>query len=214
MNGLVGEFLRRVESIERRQLNLGQLCRGPVPYLSSQIQSVTLESYVPASEHLNRYSISTHDPNDTSMFSHGPVHATGLHGDEALLVSKAKRRPVIVMSQPNSDWSLGGARLAERGFVCVPIYSYQPRDYPELRDRVESHEYPWWIHIPEFSTFREGFARLDRIQVIEERQLEPWFYALTEDALWFISEWLRYYLTEEIDPMLLDYHNELAGDLP
>ena len=39
-------------------------------------------------------------------------------------------------------------------------------------------------------------------------------YALTEDALWFVSEWLGYYLTEDIDPMLLDYREESLRNLP
>ena len=158
--------------------------------------------------------MSTYAPNDSSIFSRTPVYEIGLQYNEAMLINKAKLRPVLIMSQSNSDWSLGGGRLTERGFVCVPIYSYQQRDSGEFRMRVAAQEYPWWIHIPEFSTFREGFARLDRLQMIEQRQLRYMQYALTEDALWFISEWLRYYLTEDIDPMLLEYRDESLRDLP
>ena len=158
--------------------------------------------------------MSTHGPTDLSIFSHAPVREIDLQYNEAMLVNRAKRRPVIVMSQPNLDWLLGGGRLDERGFVCAPIYSYQSRDSDEFRLRIAAQEYPWWIHIPTFSTFTEGFVRLDRIQVIEEQQLEPWNYALTDSALWFVSEWLRYYLTEEIDPLLEDYRRESLSNFP
>ena len=45
----------------------------------------------------------------------------------------------------------------------------------------------------------EGFVRLDRLQVVEEKFLNLRNVAPTDDALWFISEWLRFHLTGEID---------------
>ena len=67
--------------------------------------------------------------------------------------------------------------------------------------------------MPEQFDFREGFARIDRIQTVEESHLRPTRNALTEDALWFVSEWLRYWCTEEIDPVLLEYRQELLQSL-
>lgn len=55
---------------------------------------------------------------------------------------------------------------------------------------------------------------MDRAQVIADTLLNPRQVALTKDALWFVSEWLRYYVTEEIDPLLMEYRSELMKALP
>lgn len=210
---LVGEFYRHVTQIESRQLDRGQICWGPVRYLSSQVQCVTLTSYNPLDERLNAYSMSTHEPDEPSVFDHPPVHELRLQSNEALLVDRAKRRPVVVMSQKNESWPTAGARLAERGLVCLPMYSFHPNDSQEFRRRIWAQEYPWWLYLPEHLSLLEGFARLDRLQTIEETHLQPTLYALTDDALWFASEWMRYYMTEEIDEFLLEYRQELIESL-
>ena len=212
---LVGDFYRSVTRAEARQLNRGQICWGPVRYISSQFQTVDLSSYNPRDERLNQYSLTTHEPDDLSIFDHFPVHELRLQSDEALLVDRAKRRPVVVMSQRNEYWAMGGARLSERGLVCLPMYSFQRDDSQEFRNRIQAQEYPWWIYLPERSSFqvREGFARIDRLQTIEELQLQPARYALTDDALWYASEWLRYFLTGEIDELLFEYREESLRNL-
>ena len=210
---LVGDFYRSVTRAEARQLNRGQICWGPVRYISSQYRSLDLDSYNPGDERLNQYSLTTHEPDDLSIFDHFPVHELRLQHDEALLVDRAKRRPVVVMSQRNEFWSMGGARLSERGLVCLPMYSFQHDDSREFRNRVRAQEYPWWLYLPEYRSLNEGFARIDRLQTIEELQLQPTQYALTDSALWFASEWLKYYLTGEIDELLFEYREETVRNL-
>ena len=210
---LVGKFYRPVKPIKARQLYRGQICWSPILYLSPRLQTVSIRSHSPRHELLNELSISTHAPDDFSVFDHPPVHELRLQNDEALVVNKAKRRPVIVMSQRNTPWQMAGARLSERGLVCLPMYSFHPQDSREFRNRIRAQEYPWWLYLPEHTTFREGFARLDRLQTIEESHLQPALHALSDDALWFVSQWLRYYLTEEIDDFLLDYRRELIQSL-
>ena len=210
---LVGDFYRSVTRAEARQLDRGQICWGPVRYLSSQFQTADLSSYNPRDERLNEYSLTTHEPDDLSLFDHFPVHELRLQNDEALLVDRAKRRPVVIISQRNEYWSMGGARLSERGLVCLPMYSFHPDDSPEFRRRIRAQEYPWWLYLPEYRSLREGFARIDRLQTIEELQLQPTLFALTDDALWYASEWLRYFLTGEIDDLLFEYREESLRNL-
>ena len=38
--------------------------------------------------------------------------------------------------------------------------------------------------------------------------LDPMRVALTENALWFASEWMRHYLTGDIEPMFEKYRRE------
>ena len=213
MVDLVEDFYRRVTVAESRRLERGQICWAPVPYLSSQIQTVSLESYDPRDESRNLYSIRQSEPDEATLFNHAPVHDLRLESNEELLITKSKLRPVIATSQRNEFWQLGGGRLAERGRVCLPMYSFHPDDSDEFRERVRAQEYPWWIYMPDQFGLREGFARIDRIQTIEESHLRPSRNALTEDALWFVSEWLRYWFTEEIDPVLLEYRQELLQSI-
>ena len=182
--------------------------------MSSQIQRLALASYDPEDERRNRYDILQSEPDDEALFNHTPVYELRLQNDEELLVNTAKRRPVIVVSQKNHFWNMGGARLSERGLVCLPMYSFQGSDPTEFRARIKAQEYPWWLYLPEGHGFREGFARLDRLQVIEESHLQPRPRTLTDDALWFVSEWLRYYMTEEIDPLLPELRLEAIQSLP
>ena len=211
---LIEDFYHRVEPVEARQLNRGQICWAPVAYLSSQINSVALASYNPQDERLNRYAILPSEIDDPLLFNHTPIHELRLQNDEEMLVNRVKRRPVIIVSQKNGQWRLGGGRLTERGLVCIPIYSFQTADSAEFRNRIRAQEYPWWLYMPAIHGFREGFARLDRLQVIEERHLQPMLSALTNDALWFVSEWLRYYVTGEIEPLLWEYREESLQYLP
>lgn len=106
-------------------------------------------------------------------------------------------------------------RLRERGYVCLPLYTFHVEDLPEFRARVKVLKYPWWIHLPEDSILRmrEGFIRLDRLQVVEEGLLQPIRVALTEWALLLVSEWLRYYLTGEIEPLFLEDRQEMIKEL-
>jgi hypothetical protein len=61
---------------------------------------------------------------------------------------------------------------------------------------------------------QEGFVRPDTIQVIEIDHIEPTQTALTEDAWFFISERLRYYLTNQIETIFLDERREMMSVLP
>lgn len=205
---LLGEFYRRRSGVESRQLERGQFCWAPVLYLPPQAQSVAIQSYNPDDERGNRYAIVPSGTDDISELDHAPVHEIRLQYNEALYAVKGKIRPVVVMSQRNEAWAPADGRLAERGLICAPVYSFQPNDGPEFRSRVRAHEYPWWIYLPEGSGIRESFMRLDRIQVIEESHLDPIRVALTENALWFASEWMRHYLTGEIEPMFEEYRRE------
>ena len=180
MIDIVGEVYRPISQIEARQLNRGQICWGPVGYLSSKLETVELSSYNPQDEPRNRFSISVYEPDERSVFEHAPVHELKLQSNEALVISRTKRRPVIVMSQKNQPWPRAGSRLAERGLVCLTVYSFHPNDSQDFRRRIRAQEYPWWLYVPEHLGFQEGFVRLDRLQTIEEAHLQPMTRTLTD----------------------------------
>jgi len=212
---LVQQYYRTTTQAEAQQLQRGQLCWGPAVYLMPpQLATLELVHYNPQDERLNQYKVLWNPPGNV-IFNHTPVHELHLASDEEFLVLKAKRRLLLVISQGAGDWPLGGARLRESGYVCLPLYSFHDDDPPDLRIRVKAHEYPWWVCLPEnaIPRLKEGFIRLDRMQVVEKRLLEPRTVALTDDALFLVSEWLRYYLTGEIDPLFLEYRSELLSQI-
>jgi hypothetical protein len=171
--------------------------------------------YDPKNERLNQYKVLSNPPENV-LFNHTPVHELNLEHDEEFLVIKAKRRLLVIFSQEPAPWPSAGNRLRELGYVCLPAYSFHtPEDLPEFMTRVRAHEYPWWIHLPADSTvgLKEGFIRLDRMQLIEKQILQPIPVSLTPNALFFISEWLHFYLSGEIDSSFLQDRQELVQSL-
>lgn len=214
MSKLIEQYYQTTSEAEARRFQRGQFCWGPTPYLPTRLATLELVHYEPQDERRNRYAVLP-DPPENLVFNHTPVHELNLEHDEELLVIKAKRRLLMVASQAPTPWAPSQYRLQERGYTCLPLYSFHREDLPEFRARVRALEYPWWIYLPEDSSFRmrEGFIRLDRLQVVEERLLQPIRVALTEDALFLVSEWLRYYLTEEIDPLFVEDRRQLLEEL-
>ena len=206
----VGQFYRRLSPAEARSVEQGHICLAPVFYLDARLRA--LRHNDPAREERSLYRI-VEEPED--LFNHAPIHEVHLRRDEELLVTRAKKRPVVVAKAP-VEWEPGRGRLKERSVICLPAYSFHATDSEEFRSRVNAIEYPAWIPLPADNAlgFKEGFIRLDRMQAIEHSQLAPMGIALTEPAERFISEWARYHLTGQIDPFLLEVRADLVSQLP
>jgi len=211
---LFDHFYRQTTAAESHLLGRGQLCWGPIQYLAQRLATLQLVYYDPRDERNNTYQIT---PNQTldQAFNHTPVHDLNLHSDEEMLMVKAKLRPMAVISQKPTEWTLAGGRLNEKGYICVPLYSFHQDESQEFRNRVWAVEYPSWVYLPGDTRLgmKEGFARLDRVQVLDKELISPTQVALSEDALWWLSEWLRYYLTEEIEPLFMEERQERLGNI-
>ena len=203
----VGRFYRRLNPPEARRLERGHLCMAPIFYLDGHRRA--LRHADPAREERSLYRV-VEEPDD--IFKHPPVHEIRLRRDEELLATRAKRRPVVVAGLP-ATWPPGEGRLRERSVICLPVYSFHEYDTAEFRARVGAIEYPPWIPFPPDAALGliEGFIRLDRMQTIEQRHLERMDLALTESAERFVSEWTRYHLTGQIDPIWLEIRAELVS---
>jgi len=214
MTNLVSNYYQNTTVAEARLLKRGQLCWAPGQYLLTNIATLELIHYEPTDERLNRYAVLPNPPRNL-LFNHRPVHDLQLEHDEELIVIKAKKRLFLVISQAPISGVPGANRLRGEGFVCLPFYSFHATDSPDFQARIRVLEYPWWLYMPEDTTFRikEGFVRLDRLQVIEKNLLEPIQVALTADALFFVSEWARYYLTGEIEPLFLEDRQQMMQSL-
>ena len=213
MTNLGNDSYRNTTVADAKLLKRGQFCWAPGQYLPTNITTLELVDYNPKDERRNRYAIA--QPQQNILFNHTPVHELHLEYDEELLVIKAKKRLFLIASQAPIRWPPGSNRLREDSFVCLPLYSFHETDLPEFRARISALEYPWWVHMPENSTFKmkEGFVRLDRLQVIDKTMIQPIQVALTDDALFLISEWLRYYLSGEIEPIFLEERKQMIEAL-
>jgi len=214
MTNLVNNYYQSTTVADAKLLKRGQFCWAPGQYLPTSITTLELIDYNPTDERCNRYVVLPNPPRNV-IFNHTPVHELHLEHDEELLVIKAKKRLFLVISQAPISGIPGANRLRGDGFVCLPLYSFHSTDAPEFLARIRVLEYPWWLYMPENTTFRikESFARLDRLQVIEKNMIEPIQVALTNDALFLVSEWLRYYLTGEIEPIFLEDRQQMIQAL-
>lgn len=209
---LIEIYYRQTSVAEAKQFNRGQLCEAPGYYLPREFQAISLERYDPRNEDNNLYKIMRNPP---TLFDHPPVYELRLSSKEELIIIKCKLRPFIIVSHEIIEWLYPGGEPREECYVGVPLYSFHDDHIPEFRNRVRCLEYPTLIYLPsdERLGVREGFARLDRVQVIPKAWLTPRTIALTEDAFFFLSEWLRFYITGEIDELFSQYRRELMASL-
>ncbi len=213
MSKLINQYYKSTSAAQAKLLSRGQFVWAPGLYLPTSIKTLELIDYNPKDERQNRYAVLPNPPTNV-LFNHTPVQELNLEYNEELLVIKAKRRLFIVLSQmPDSIADM--SRQHERGLICAPLYSFQPRNSQEFKDRVRTLEYPWWIYLPEDKPRKidEGFIRLDRIQVIADCLMEPIQVCLTDEAMFLASEWLRYYLTGNIETVFLDDRQQLMQEL-
>ena len=149
-------------------------------------------------------------------------HTLGIRSDERALVVGAKRRPVILLSKAAASWS-DGRRRHDDCYLVVPVYSFS-RD--ETRgsysaafiDRVKGYMYWQLFYLPtgDNGRIREGFARLDRIQVVHRELLRQMPVMLSEDALELLRDWVRVYLGEDlkaVNDLLFEYRQEAIKQL-
>ena len=152
-------------------------------------------------------------PKDRDAYKHQPLNYPNLQlrDDEEFVATRSKLRPVILFSSPLKDWQLVRGDTPEETFVCLPTYGLD--EYGEqFRLAVQAFKYASLFYLPEDDRFsrKEAFIRFDRMQVVPKQQLvrlEP-HHQLTDSALYFLQEWLRYYLTGTTDKLLLDYQAE------
>jgi len=156
---------------------------------------------------------------DDITFNHRPVFGPRpLEHDEAFVVTRAKRRPVVILSSATVHPTIAGLPrqdFAEVYLVTPPLYSFRDNHPLEFRLRIAAWEYSMWFHLPGSEGFevREGFLRLDRCLVIPRGQLRPRPVALTQNALFALHHSLWWFLTGELHATLADYRRYLLEAL-
>ncbi len=151
-----------------------------------------------------------------------PNHTLGIRSDERAVIVRAKRRPVILMSRSVVEWT-DSRRRHDECFLIATVYSFGG-DETKLAysqtfiERVKGYVYWRLFYLPAVSgsQIREGFVRLDRIQVVHKDLLEHMPVMLSDDTRLLLRDWIRVYLGEEVDAvndLLFEYREEAIANL-
>ena len=160
-----------------------------------------------------------------------PIKSINLRQTEELIVSKANKRPaIIVWGSPiifedieKLLISIRKSHLQEYCLAIVPIYNVETTDHPGgfppmMVSRIKALMYNQFFYCPpaEEIGLTEGIARLDRIQIIlptDRAVYEPLPMALSEDALAVLFSMLRSWFGS-VEEDLNAYRELLRETLP
>ncbi len=205
------EFYQDPGADYRSRCEPGQFFWAPVPYLPPdvQVRALRLDYYDPAKPHNASFIVETVD---IATFRPGedlkPLEPFRLASDEFILCLTYKIRPVIVLSRTAPRWQ-DSRRKHDDNYIVLPIYSVKDRagNYrfsEEFLLKVQAYQYCTLFYLPEDIEYdvNESLVRLDRALAVPRDFLRPRKAMLTEDALFFLSRWLHYYLGDDLDPIL------------
>jgi hypothetical protein len=193
----------------RKEPTVGQLCWVPALHINQIPMVMEVERADPKEMNVTQFRIRDLTESDFKARGKLPIKSLNLRETEELIVSKAKKRPaIIVWGSPiifedieKLLISIGKSHLQEYCLALVPIYSIETVDHPRgfppvMVSRIRALMYNQFFYCPGIRdiAFTEGVARLDRIQIIlptERAVYEPLPIALSEDALAVLLSMLR-----------------------
>jgi hypothetical protein len=204
----------------RKEPTVGQLCWVPALHINRIPMVMEVERADPKEMNVTKFRIRDLTESDFKARGKLPIKSLNLRETEELVVSKAKKRPaIIVWGSPiifedieKLLTSIGKSHLQEYCLALVPIYSIETVDHPRgfppvMVSRIKALMYNQFFYCPAIRdiAFTEGVARLDRIQIIlptERAVYEPLPIALSEDALAVLLSMLRWWfgpVEEDLD---------------
>lgn len=163
--------------------------------------------------------------------SHRPLKAINLQATEELIAVKAKRRLVVLLSQPNTVLQeirhhvAKDRKIHEASFLGLPLYGRHQgeaeRGFPDIVvDRIQALMYNQFFYFPPSSRepaplIYESIGRLDRIQAFHADTLAGGAVPLSlhGDCWEVLREWIAGYLTGEISEHLVGLRSELIREL-
>jgi hypothetical protein len=163
----------------------------------------------PKEVYATKFRIRNLKENDFKAREKLPIKSLSLRITEELIVSKAKKRPAIVLWGSPMIFedieklliSIGKPHLQEYCLAVVPVYNIETINhaggFPAIMvSRIKVLMYNQFFYCPPMNDidFSEGIARLDRIQIIlptDRAVYEPLPVALSEDALAVLLSMLR-----------------------
>ncbi len=186
---------------ERLELKVGRVGWAPILFTPAETELKKLEF------DKNGTVIGTQDVNRSNSFnnSHDPfVTPFRLETNEEVLCIKAKKRPVLLLTQadPGIKKIISNSRQLDRDlrlgkvWLILPIRSYKDDHLQEL---VES------LYLPVFFPMignkacpkNHGYVRFDKVQPIHQTLIEPSHYTMSEECLNILKEAYISYTTNK-----------------
>ena len=207
---LIAQFYRELpREAFRKEATIGQLCWMPSLHINRIPMIMEVERADPKEVYATKFRIRNLKENDYKAREKLPIKSLSLRITEELIVSKAKKRPAIVLWGSPMIFedieklliSIGRPHLQEYCLAVVPVYNIETIDhaggFPAIMvSRIKALMYNQFFYCPPMNDidFSEGIARLDRIQIIlptDRAVYEPLPVALSEDALAVLLSMLR-----------------------
>lgn len=150
-----------------------------------------------------------------------PLYAPKLEVDEEFIVTRAKKRPVILLTHPPESISIAPVRSKDKLHrnlcLAAPLYSVATADgtakYPaEFINRVRQLEYPNLFFIPSYpGQLRHSICRLESMQTVYPSHLEPTDLRLSEDVLNIFLGQVNYFMTGNYEGDYWTYRESLLS---
>ena len=229
---LITQFYRKLpRETFRKEPAIGQLCWMPSLHINKIPMIMEVERADPKEVYATKFHVRNLRENDFKAREKLPIKSLSLRITEELIVSKAKKRPAVVVwgspmifeDMEKLLTSIGRPHLQEYCLAVIPVYNIETVDHaggfpPVMVSRIKALMYNQFFYCPPMDDIglAEGIARLDRIQVIlptDRAVYEPLPVALSEDALAVLLSMLRFWfgsVEEDLDA----YRELLRGTIP
>ena len=202
----------------RQQVVRGQLGRTFVPYATEHLQLWRPGRYDPSQAAATEFHITA--AGQDAFARAVPLYSPRLETNEEFIVTRAKRRPVIVVSPAPPDpgiASLRGSRIYRRMALVIPVFSLvdpvtERLKFPEsFIDRVRTMEFPEFFYLPPEPGVLSvpSLARLAELRAVFEPHLEPFDRRLRDDVRRLLEGQLRFLTTGVSDGDFHVYREEL-----
>jgi len=207
---LIPQFYRKLpRETFRKEPTIGQLCWTPSLHINKIPMIMEVERADPKEVYATKFRIRNLKENDFKAREKLPIKSLSLRIIEELIVSKAKKRPAMVVwgspmifeDMEKLLISIGRPHLQEYCLAVIPLYNIETVDHaggfpPVMVSRIKALMYNQFFYCPPVDDIglSEGVARLDRIQIIlpaDRAVYEPLPAALSEDALAVLLSMLR-----------------------
>jgi hypothetical protein len=192
----------------RRTPLVGQFCWIPAPHLDPIPRILEVERFRPEEHYASKFDLRNMEDKDFTKKTKLPIKMLSLRETEELIVSKAKRRPAVIVSAACTIFDdvaaelkkLGRKHLQEEDIIVLPLYEIETDEHsggfpPVMTARIKALMYSQFFFCPKskLGLLNDSIARLDRIQVIRpiHPTYEPKKFALSPEALGLLMAMLR-----------------------
>ena len=192
-------------------IGVGHLIWCPVPHLEEVPRILEVDRAVSTAHYASTFEIVQMGRDHFKKKQKLPIKALALGETEELLISKAKKRPCVVVSDPNTAFTdaplkdeIGQRRHLQDSSVAVaPIYGLATPEelsgFPSIMTaRIRVLLYNQFFYLPKncpktkLSISKAGVVRLDRIfSTSYSRGMEPMDIKVSGEPLGFLRAMLR-----------------------